>query len=146
MTLAGPKALAQFIVDHLRRRFEGDGNALYAWEALRLARRAQIPVPEWVATYLDACAQALLDGSKPAEALDLAVRGGHGKLRQVQDHSRDIGIYSRIEFLQRCEANDFDPPDPTYPMTLDAILRQVAEENHISFETARKIYHAHRPR
>lgn len=89
----------QGILDQMHRSYQAEGNALYAWEALRFARSNKVDVPEWVLAYFDGCASALLNNDEPTKALALAVKGGPGKQKQHADRRRDVGICARIDWL-----------------------------------------------
>ena len=62
--------IAQRLIEVARAAYERDGNPLDAWWAYCEARESGQPVPDWVLTYLDRCAVALLN---------LASDSAHGK-------------------------------------------------------------------
>jgi hypothetical protein len=117
--LAGPQALANFICEGLEKRFIEDRNPLYAWDAYQIARQAKVPVPDWVAVYLDACAQKLAAAIEPHVALGLSTKGGHSKVAQKRSRDRDVGVFSRVEFLMGITPEDMSDPPETYRRLLD---------------------------
>lgn len=62
--------IAQRAIEAARAAYERDGNPLDVWWAYCEARESGQPVPDWVLTYLDRCAVALLN---------LASDSAHGK-------------------------------------------------------------------
>jgi hypothetical protein len=101
------------IVEHLRREFVRSGNPLYAWRAYRVTRNRAfgepLPIPPWVAEYLDGCAEALLTGTKAPDALKLTTPGGgHSKHRQLADRDRNSELVSYIEFLIQADDAEVD--------------------------------------
>ncbi len=62
--------IAQHLIEVARAAYERGGNPLDVWWAYCEARESGQPVPEWVLTYLDRCAVALLN---------LASDSAHGK-------------------------------------------------------------------
>ena len=53
--------IAQREIEVARDAYERDGNPLHVWSAYCEARESGQPLPEWVMTYLDRCAMALMD-------------------------------------------------------------------------------------
>ena len=53
--------LAQWNIEGARTVYERGGNPLDVWLAYWEARESGLPVPDWVMTYLDRCAVALLN-------------------------------------------------------------------------------------
>lgn len=72
---------AGYSIDRARILFEKTENTFHAWEAFRWARWNDQPVPDWVMSYFDGCAEALKK-TKPknaravAQAFGMAKRGG----------------------------------------------------------------------
>lgn len=62
--------MAQHLIEVARAAYERGGNPLDVWWAYCEARESGQPVPDWVLTYLDRCAVALLN---------LASDSAHGK-------------------------------------------------------------------
>lgn len=81
------------VIEAYRLAYERDGNPLDAWSALYTARRSDLPIPDWVLTYLDRCATSLLHlakeghegnnktspASEIAEAIEMKDRGKSGR-------------------------------------------------------------------
>ena len=53
--------IAQREIEVAHDAYERDGNPLHVWSAYCEARESGQPLPEWVMTYLDRCAMALMD-------------------------------------------------------------------------------------
>lgn len=171
------------MLEHFRQQFARDGNPLHVWSAYQLARRRRVPclredgeldtmtceplpLPEWVADYLDRCAEALLAGTPPGPALGLAIKGGgHSKFKQLADRSRDGGIYSYIEFLMGLEREEVRPDHPILASwqrgeqgaaKLDLICEYIAEQTQhqgnafsskpLSSKTIRDLYFRLKPK
>ena len=56
-----PRVIAERMIESARVSYELDGNPLHAWRGYIEARQSGEPVPDWVSTYLDRCAVALLN-------------------------------------------------------------------------------------
>ncbi len=62
--------MAQHLIEVARAAYERDGNPLEVWRGYWEARELGQPLPDWVLTYFDRCAMALMD---------LARESAHGK-------------------------------------------------------------------
>jgi len=146
--------LTAFILEGLHRQFVEDANPLHVWWAYRFTRTTKSPVPEWVADYLEHCAEDLTAGAPPSRALRLATKGGHSKFRQLATASRDTGIFSYVDFCMQLQPDDVEPPMPPLlrgESHLDRICEHVAEETQrptngfsskpMSTKTVRDIYY-----
>lgn len=121
--------LTAHLIDTCRERFLKDGNPLHVWAAYRLARRKVVPrpgpsgfsplnvapparpleplpLPNWITEYLDLCADQLLDGDDPKEALLMWVPSGHGHHSQLMNLERDENMTAFIDTLLSLEPAD----------------------------------------
>lgn len=76
-------------LNELEQEYNRTENALFVWEAHRLARRWKKPIPEWVLQYMDGTARGLLNPNNSesdiSAILDLDQRGKHTKFSQFYD-------------------------------------------------------------
>jgi len=165
-TVVGSVAITALFIEDLHKQFVKDDNPLHVWQAYQWSRRPPRPLPDWVADYFDHCAEALLGGLPPSHALRLATKGGHSKFRQFADDSRDIGIFSYLDFCMSLTRDDlpddYDDPDGLFgPLLrgetkLDRLCDDVAAETQrprngfdskpLSAKTLRDLYFRLKPK
>ena len=83
--------------------FELTGNGTHAWRVYKLARQKHLPVPDWVLTYLDGCAERITaaggTGSPKLIAKALKIdtrRGGRTARARAKADLRDLTIVDRV--------------------------------------------------
>jgi hypothetical protein len=151
--------LTALILEGLHRDFLRDGNPLHVWSAWQMCRfrweengpMFEHPLPEWCREYFDSCAADLMAGMSPSKALKLATKGGHSKVRQYMNESRDIGIVSHLEFCMQLED---DAPLLPGESRLDRICERVSaltgtpdsrfSKTKLSLKRLRTLYFRHR--
>jgi len=63
--MSAPTDITALVIDNLHRQFLKDKNPLHVWQAYQWSRRPPRPLPDWIAAYFDAAADALLYGTPP---------------------------------------------------------------------------------
>jgi hypothetical protein len=131
---------ATYSINRARELFENHGNPHHAWDAYWWARYANVPIPDWVLTYFDDCANRIRQ-SKPkaakegASAIGLASKGG-GPSRLLQaDFESERHKAARMVRINR----ELDPDK-----RLEDIWAKVAEEIGTSEDHVRDAYYEFR--
>jgi hypothetical protein len=131
----------EFYIRVLEREYTDTGSPLYVWMAWNRAREASLPIPDWVASYLDAAAEKLLAIDPKISLLDrrkevenaLALGGRPGKASGI----------SRFHRFER----DFDLANEIQDLieegrSLNAAAAQAAKKYGLQPETAKRKYRA----
>jgi len=132
---------SQLYIRVLEREYSDTGSALYVWKAWNRVREASLPIPDWVASYLDAAAEkllaidpkvSLLDRRKEVEkALALAGRPGKASgISRFHRFERDLDLVTEIQDLIGGGRS------------LNAAAAQVAKKYDLQPETAKRKYRA----
>ena len=116
------RSIVKFIFDDLRDRFIETSNALWAWEAISIAREYNVECPEWVWDYVSDITTAIEHETETrsesrnetdAERFGKIAgfkgsRGRTGAWQQVRSWRRNLTIYNDVESkLREGEKLDF---------------------------------------
>lgn len=91
----------------MREKFEKSRNPLWAWRAWDYARHHDHAVPDWVSSYLDQCAVALLDGreplphEEPTGSIGRALGFKHGLATSRRSFTRERTVIRAIRLINR---------------------------------------------
>ena len=136
--------IAQSVIEVARDAYERDGNPLDVWSAYCEARESGLPVPDWILTYLDRCAVALLNlGSDSAHGKSVTVpsaaiaeafemkrpgKGGRGSVFSKFTNRRWIFYGGTVALYMRQGDQETDA------------IEDVARKNGVSAATVRRAY------
>lgn len=128
------RALAQMMAQHdltsLRAAFDETGAGLHALRAWRATRATALPLPEWVAEYIDRAAAAADDASTTAEAAQafaLAHPGG-GPSRAPAQADEQMNARQSLRAIYESECARIGNGNATAPTSKADVLRRMAGE------------------
>jgi hypothetical protein len=133
------KALSEIATRGYRAAFHRTLNGVHAWLGYSTARRLRLPVPEWVAKYLDDCAADILasDGTRTptaiADALSLRTKGGGKSARaRAKTSLRQLSVAEYV--LCRIGTAKTGTPD-------ELIFAEAAERFQLSTSRVKNIFY-----
>jgi hypothetical protein len=132
------KKAYSFLIEEMKEQYENEKNPLFVWEAYQIARKWDIPLPEWVLKYLDDAAEELLDrppGYKTSEALFEAFKIPKGQKGQGSIFSR----YENIKLGYRIVYNICSLRKEKPNLSLEEVFDEVRK----SFKNEGIVYSEH---
>ena len=89
----------------LKMWFEKTQNPYFVWSAYSFFRKTNRPVPKWVLYYFDNSASNLLEGVKPADALNFTGEGGNSMLTAFFNSIEHVHIINEYAELTETESS-----------------------------------------